>query len=65
MKHQECFEELIAAFHKDVQLQYLDTKKKIFAFTDTHLTGVRAMLVQGDTIKNAKSVAFALQTTTW
>ena len=40
MKHQECFEELIAAFRKDVQLRYFNTTKKIFVFTDTHVTGL-------------------------
>lgn len=62
-KHQECFEDLIAAFRKEVLLEYFDMKKKTFVFTDAHITGLGAMLAQGDSIEDAKPVAFASRTT--
>ena len=62
-KHQKCFTELIAAFRKDALLRYFDLSKKTFIFTDAHITGFGAMLAQGESIKDAKPVAFASRTT--
>ena len=37
--------------------------KPTFIFVDTHITGLGAMLAQGDDITSAKTVAFASRTT--
>lgn len=63
MEHQQCFDELISAFKKDVLLRYFDMSKPTFVFTDAHITGLGAMLAQGEDIHTAKPVAFASRTT--
>ena len=63
-KHQKCFEELLAAFRKDVLLRYFDVSKQTFLFTDAHITGLGAILAQGSSIETAKPVAIASRTTT-
>ena len=62
-KHQLCFEMLIGAFRKDALLRYFDLSKPTYVFTDAHITGLGAMLAQGDTKENAKPVAFASRRT--
>ena len=62
-KHQVCFEELIMDFKKDTLMRYFDMSKPIYVFTDAHITGLGAMLGQGDDVKSAKPVAFASRTT--
>ena len=61
--HQQCFEELLQSFKKDILLRYFDTKKKIFVVTDAHATGLGAMLLQGDDFESAKPVVIASRTT--
>ena len=62
-KHQKCFEELLATFREDTLLRYFEPSKRIFLFTDAHITGLGAILAQGDTIETAKPVAVASRTT--
>ena len=62
-EHQKNFEELIEAFKKDVLLRYFDMGKPTFVFTDAHITGLGAMLAQGESRTTAKPVAFASRTT--
>ena len=62
-KHQRCFNELIKAFKQDTLLRYFDLAKPIFIFTDAHVSGLGAMLAQGEDISSAKPVAFASRTT--
>ena len=53
------FDELIQEFRKDTLMRYFDSSKPIFVFTDAQITGLGAMLIQGDDINQAKPVAFA------
>ena len=53
--HQTAYEALIARFKQRTLLQYFEM--------DAHKTGLGAMLAQGDSIENAKSVAIASRTT--
>ena len=62
-KHQKCFEDLIKSFKKDTLLRYFDMSKPVYIFTDAHISGLGAMLAQGDSITTAKPVAFASRTT--
>ena len=62
--HQEAFNDLLQAFKEDTQLRYFDCKKKTFIFTDAHITGLSALLAQGDSVEEAKPVAVASRTTT-
>ena len=63
-KHQECFNQLLASFRKDVLLRYFDITKPTYLFTDAHITGIGAILAQGDSLETAKPVAIASRTTT-
>ena len=63
-RHQLCFEELLNNFRKDTLLRFFDITKPIFIFTDAHITGVGAILAQGETLEEAKPVAIASRTTT-
>ena len=63
-EHQNCFEELIAAFRKDVLLHYFDMEKPTFVFINAHKTGLGAMLAKGESKSTAKlSVALTSRTT--
>ena len=44
-------------------LRYFDMSKPIFIFTDAHITGLGAILAQGDSVDTDKLVAIASQTT--
>ena len=44
-------------------LQYFDLQKPTYVITDAHVTGLGAMLAQGDSLSTAKPVAFASRTT--
>ena len=63
-KHQKCFEDLLSAFRKDILLRYFDPSKPIFLLTDAHITGIGAILAQGDDIATAKPVAVVSRATT-
>ena len=57
--HQKCFESLIQDFKKDKLLRYYDIRKKIFVITDAHITGLGAILAQGDDLDSARPVVIA------
>lgn len=61
--HETCFKDLIEVFRKDVLLRYFDLSKPIFIFTDTHITGLGAILARGESTSSAKPVALASCTT--
>ena len=44
LQHQKCFEQLLQDFRKDTLLRYFDMKKKIYIFTDAHISGLGAIL---------------------
>ena len=54
---------MIKAFKQETLLRYFDLAKPIFIFTDAHVSGLGAMLAQGEDISSAKPVAFASCTT--
>ena len=62
-KHQKCFTQLLAEFRKDVLLRYFDVTKPTYLFTDAHISGLGAILAQGDSLETAKPVAVASRTT--
>ena len=62
-EHDRCFNKLLEAFKADALLQYFDINKQIYIFRDAHMTGLGAMLAQGDTIGEARPIAFASRTT--
>ena len=62
--HQRCFEDLLSEFKKDVLLRFFDKSKPIFIFTDAHISGLGAILAQGNDIESAKPVAIASRSTT-
>ena len=45
-------------------LQYFDLEKETFLSTDSHITGLGAMLTQGETNQDAKPVALLLRLST-
>ena len=61
--HQKCFESLIQDFKKDTLLRYYDTRKKDFVITDANITGLGAILAQGDYLGSARPVVIASRTT--
>ena len=61
--HQKCFESLIQDFKKDTLLRYYDMRKKIFVITDAHITGLGAILAQGDDLDSARPVVIASRAT--
>ena len=62
-KHQHCFDDLIQSFKQDALLRYFDMTKPIYIFTDAHVSGLGAMLGQGESIANVKPIAFASRAT--
>ena len=62
-EYQTAYEVLIARFKQNTLLQYFEMSTQTFLFTDAHQTGLGAMLAQGDSIENARSVAIASRTT--
>ena len=50
-------------FTKDTLVRYFFMKKKIYIFTDAHISGLGAILTQGDNYQGAKPIVIALQTT--
>ena len=48
---QKCFEHPINSFCKDTLMRYFDMKKTIYIFTDIRISGLGAILAQGNTIR--------------
>ena len=63
-EHQQCFENLLSAFKKDTLLRYFNMSKQTFIFTDAHITGLGAILAQGESVETAKPIAISSRTTT-
>jgi len=61
--HQTEFDYLIQTFRKDTLLRYFDMGKQTFLFTDAHITGLGAILAQGENVNSAKPIVFASRTT--
>ena len=62
-EHEQCFGKLIQEFRKDVLLGYFDPNQPIYVIEDGHISGLGAMLAQGDSVRAAKPVAVASRTT--
>ena len=62
-KHMDCFNDLLQEFREDTLVRYFDKNKPVFIFTDAHVTGLGAILAQGDTIQTAKPVHIKSRTT--
>ena len=58
------FEELRDAFSEEMLLNHFDPSKKTFIRVDAHQSGLSAILMQGDTVEDAKPVACASRATT-
>ena len=64
-KHlQKEFNDLKASYQKETMLRFYDPTKKTFIYVDAHISGLSAILVQGDTIDDAQPVAFTSRATT-
>ena len=61
--HEKCFESLIQHFKKDMLLPYFDMRKKIFVITVAYITGLGAILTQGNDLGLARPVVIASRTT--
>ena len=57
--HQEAFTDVLSAFKKESLLRYFDLSKNTFIFVDAHVTGLGAILAQGESIETAKTIEFA------
>ena len=62
-EHQDCFEQLKSSFSKEALLHYFDLNKNTFLLVDAHRSGLGAILVQGNTMNDARPVAVASRTT--
>ena len=62
-KQQKCFEQLLQNFRKDTLIRYFYMKKNIYIFTYAHISGLGAILTQGDSYQDAKPIVTASQTT--
>ena len=61
--HQKCLKNLIQDFKQDTLLRYYAMRKKIFVITDAHITGLAAILAQGDDLDSARLVVITSRTT--
>ena len=62
-EQEECYQSLIKCFKKDTLLRYFSMEKRTYIMADAHITGLGVALAQGDSIENAKPVAFASRAT--
>ena len=62
--HQECFQMLADELKEETLLRYFDLSKRTFVLVDAHISGLGATLAQGDSLKEAKPIAYASRTTT-
>ena len=63
VQHEQCFQDLLASFKKDMLLQFFDGNLPTFVFVDAHETGLSAILAQGESPENARPVALASRST--
>ena len=61
---QREFEDLKSSFTKSCLLHHFDPCAHTYICVDAHSTGLSAILMQGDSIEEAKPIAFASRTTT-
>ena len=61
--HQEAFTDVLSAFKSDSLLHYFDLSKNTFVFVDAHITGLGAILAQGESVETAKPIEFASRCT--
>ena len=61
--HQHIFGKVLEDFKKDALLSYFDLGKNTYIFTDAHKTGIGAILAQGESMEDARHVAFSSQCT--
>ena len=59
-EHQNCFEQILISFRKDILMRYSDIQKFIYSQMRIYL---RAILDQGNTTSDAKLVAVTSRTT--
>ena len=62
-EHHTAYEAVIKRFTSNTPLEFFDMSKQTFIFTDAHITGLDAMLAQGDTPKSARPIAIASRAT--
>ena len=62
-KHEAEFRCLVDSFREDVLLRYFDGNLPTYIVVDGHQTGMGAMLLQGNTLQEAKPVAVVSRTT--
>jgi hypothetical protein len=62
-EHQHCFDALIQAFKKETLLSFFDPNLPTFVMVDAHLTGLGAILSQGQSLEMARPVAVASRAT--
>ena len=63
-RHQNCFQLLLNEFRHDTLMRYFDSSLPTFILTDGHVSGLGAILAQGNDLKSAKPVAVASRATT-
>ena len=63
-KCQAEFEKLKHELKEETLLRHFDPSKKSFMFVDAHITGISAILCQGENIEDALPVAYASRATT-
>ena len=61
---QRQFEELRDAFSENMLMNHFDPNKNTYIRVDAHRSGLSAILMQGDTVEDAKPVACASRSTT-
>ena len=49
-EHEQCFQKLMQEFRMDVLLRYFDPNQPIYVIGDAHISGLGAMLAQGNSL---------------
>ena len=62
--HNNEFNNVKKAFNNSVLLRHYDITKTTFVIVDAHISGLSAVLAQGETMDSAKPVALASRSTT-
>ena len=57
--HQKTFDNILNNFKDSLLLSYFDMSLPTYIFTDAHITGLGAILYQGENFENLKPVAIA------